>query len=283
MDWLGRALKTSKRGRKPKHSIRSYFKLIVAKEFKKASLRSAETDYSKEVCSTRVDHSVIHYWEKKFDKLLIERIVKAAGNKLEQLLGYIFSMIDATEFTLWNKSNIEFHLFNHIASNTLYPIGVFFGNTAPSVATAGCLNKGSGHLYGDAWYDDNKSFRIMIKHGYDPVVKANKDRRRGYWRHRARKLWNNLPNRFAYSNRGRGESVFGTLANWFGDRLKTSRIDTSITRIGARIVAYLVKIYMRINVLYGIVRHARYKQVHNHTLVTLFYSLNSYMRIRKSF
>jgi hypothetical protein len=115
----------SKRGRKPKHSIRSYFKLIIAKEFKKTSLREAECDYSRIVCKSRVDHAVIHYWEKKFDKKLIERIVKAIGSKLEQLIGYMFSVIDATEFTRWNKSNLEFHLFNRIANGTIYPISIF--------------------------------------------------------------------------------------------------------------------------------------------------------------
>ena len=246
----------SKRGRKPKHSIRSYFKLIIAKEAKKASLRAAETDYSKAVCDRRVDHSVIHYWEKKFDKSLVERIVKAIGSKLEKLLGYLFSVIDSTEFTLWNKSNIEFHLLNRIAG-TVYPVGIHFGKASPSMAVSNCLTDGSKHLYADAWYDDNKSFRIMIRKGYQPIVKSNKDRWRGYWRHRARKMWNKLSNRFAYRNRGRGESVFGTLTNWLGDRLKTSLISTSITRIGARILAYLVRIYMRISVLYGILRHAQ--------------------------
>jgi len=39
-----------KRGRKPKHDLREYLKLIVAKEARK--------------CNLRVGHSVIHYWEK---------------------------------------------------------------------------------------------------------------------------------------------------------------------------------------------------------------------------
>jgi hypothetical protein len=147
-----------------------------------------------------------------------------------------------------------------------------FGKTSPSIATKDCIVKGIGHIYADAWYDDNKSFKIIIKQGYEPIVKANKDRSKGYWRHKARKLWRNIKNKFAYRNRGRGESIFGTLTNWLGDRLKTSRIDTSITRIGARIIAYLVKIYMRIKILYRILRHSLFlaKFIYYLTIIIYF-------------
>jgi len=53
-----------KRGRKPKHDLREYLKLIVAKEARKCNLREAELSYSELICGSRVDHSVIHYWEK---------------------------------------------------------------------------------------------------------------------------------------------------------------------------------------------------------------------------
>jgi len=245
--------KRNKRGRKPKHSIRSYFKIIVAKEAKKASLREAEQDYSMLVCNGRVDHSVIHYWEKKFDKALIENIVKAIGRRIENLLGYLFSVLDSTDFTLWNKSNIEFNLLSRISRGTVYPVSISFGNDADSIKEM--LVEGKKQLYADSWYDQNKTFRAMIKHGYIPIIKPNKERWKGYWRHKARKLWNTI-NELKYRQRGRGESCFGSLTNKFGDRLKTSRIDTSITRIGARIIVYLVRIYMRINILYRIVRHA---------------------------
>ena len=48
-----------------------------------------------------------------------------------------------------------------------------------------------------------------------------------------------------YRQRGRGESVFGSLTNEFGDRLKTVLWETSVTRIGCRFVVYLVKLLMR--------------------------------------
>lgn len=90
----------AKRGRKPKHDLREYLRLIVAKEAKKASLREAELNYSKLVCGVRVDHSVIHYRERRFDSSLIESLVKAIGKEVEKLLDYYFSIIDSTKFWL---------------------------------------------------------------------------------------------------------------------------------------------------------------------------------------
>jgi hypothetical protein len=52
--------RTSKRGRKPKHDLREYLKLIIAKEARKCSLREAELSYSQLICGYRVDHSVIY-------------------------------------------------------------------------------------------------------------------------------------------------------------------------------------------------------------------------------
>jgi hypothetical protein len=109
------------KGRKPKRSLKSYLSLIVAKEAKKASLREAEVGLSKLVCNERVPKSTIAYWERRFDSRLIERIVRALGRKVEQLLGYIFSILDSTKFTSWNKTLIEFHLLVRKAEETVYP------------------------------------------------------------------------------------------------------------------------------------------------------------------
>jgi len=90
----------SKRGRKPKHDLRSYLKLIIAKEATKSSLREAEIKYSKIIYKERVDHSVIHYWEKKFDSNLIEKLVKNLGNKIEKILDYAFSILEILQSLL---------------------------------------------------------------------------------------------------------------------------------------------------------------------------------------
>lgn len=107
--------------------------------------------------------------------------------------------------------------------------------------------KGEGKLLADAWYDDNKGIGEMFKQGYEPIVKPNKNRDSGYWRKKARKIFNDPFKKCFYKQRPRGESLFGSLTNEFGDRLKTSRYESSITRIGARIIVHMTKIYMRVN------------------------------------
>ena len=72
------------RGRPTKHSIKQYAALIAVKEEKKATLRKAETDYSEEICPERVDHSVIHYWEKKLEDVYVA-FVKKIGQLLSKL------------------------------------------------------------------------------------------------------------------------------------------------------------------------------------------------------
>ena len=65
-------IKPNPRGQPPKHPIRDYLILIILKEFKKASLRDAETGWSECVCGERIDHSVIHYWEQNIPIEIIE-------------------------------------------------------------------------------------------------------------------------------------------------------------------------------------------------------------------
>jgi hypothetical protein len=48
-----------------------------------------------------------------------------------------------------------------------------------------------------------------------------------------------------YRLRGIGEGVFGSLTAWLGDRLKTWLKATAETRIAARIIAYLARIWLR--------------------------------------
>jgi hypothetical protein len=239
--------KRSKRDRKPKHSIRSYFKLMIVKEYKNASLRDAECDFSKTVCRNRVDHSVIHYWEKKVSKEIIEKIVRLVAEEVEEQLGYDFSVIDSTKFSSWKKDEIEFHTLTRITKDTVYPSCVYFGTVSPSKVVSNVLIEGNKDLLCDAWYDENDSMGMMFKRGYTPYVSPNTGRWRGYWRHKARKLYMHPVGRQKYRKRGRGESTYGSMTDEFGDRLKTSRVDATITRIGARIITYLVKIYMRID------------------------------------
>jgi hypothetical protein len=107
---------------------------------------------------------------------------------------------------------------------------------------------GNGELLADAWYDNNLILKQMFKQGYLPIVKPNKGRGRKYYRRKASKIWNNplIKLEERYRRRRIGEGIFGSLTNWLGDRLKTRLIASTITRIGARIIAYLARIYIRI-------------------------------------
>jgi hypothetical protein len=214
---INEPINRSKRGRKPKHDLRSYLKLIIIKEANKASLREAEIKYSKIICKERIDHSVIHYWEKKFDSNLIERLVKNLGNKIEKILDYAFSILDSTKFTSWNKNLIEFHLLIRKSKENIYPVSIAFGSEFLTPLRA--IVNGKGELFIDSWYDNNLILKHIFKAGYLPIVKPNKSRNRKYWRRKARKIWNNLKDR--YKQRWIGESIFGSLTNWLGDRLKT--------------------------------------------------------------
>ncbi len=114
-----------------------------------------------------------------------------------------------------------------------------------------------GVAYLDAGYDDNKTIGLLFGKGYIPIVSPNKNRWRGYWRKKARKLYRMPKNRFGYRQRGRGESLFGSLTNRYGDRLNAINITVMQTRIAARILAYQVRLLLRVTQeLLGIIRHA---------------------------
>ena len=235
-------LRAKTRGRPPKHSIKEYAALIVVKEEKKASLRKAETDYSEEVCPERVDHSVIHYWEKKLDGVYTS-FVKRISKLFSKLTRPKFRIIDSTKFTTWKQKEVEFHTLTAITKKTVFPTSVFFGSVSPSKAVNGVLPQGRGELMCDRWYDDNKAMGTMFESGYTPIVKPNSGRYHGYWRRKARKLY--YRDEIRYRQRGRGESPYGSLTNFYGDRLHTVLALTTRTRIAARIVGYLIKLYIR--------------------------------------
>jgi hypothetical protein len=231
----------NKRGQPPKHSIKSYLILIILKEFKKASLRDAETDWSEYVCGEYVDHSVIHYWEQKIPVEIIEQSVMLAGKRLENTLGYDFSMIDATKFANWHQNDTGFHLLNRIHEGTVYPVNITTDTLDPIPNTRELIVPGHGYFMGDKWYDVNGVFIIAYKNGYTPIISPQKRRNSGHWRRRGRKDYD----KSKYRQRGRGESPFGSLTNWLGDRLHTRKRVTTYLRSCARVLCYQVKILIR--------------------------------------
>ena len=247
-----------KRGRKPKHPVNDYLTLIIVKEYDKRSLRGAEVRLSRLICNTRVDHSVISYWENKEDvHIIINQIVKDIGSRIQRYIGYEFSMVDSTKFSNWHNNEVEFHIVNRVKEGAVYPVGTSLITSSVSGPVEEATPTGNCNLYGDAWYDDNKTMGVLFNKGYNPIICPNKNRFRGYWRKKARKLYRNIKNRLGYRQRGRGESVFGSVTDSYGDRIKTLTIQSTQTRSLSRIVAYQVKILIRLlERLLRIVRHA---------------------------
>jgi len=240
-----------KRGRPAKRTLKQYVELIAAKEEKSASLREAETDHSQKICGERVDHSVIHYWEKKLETIFTQ-LVNVLARKLTVMLFPLFCIIDATKFSNWTMHETEFHSFTLITRETVFPINIWFGSASPSLATLNVIVPGCGQLMCDRWYDDNKAMGFMFEAGYIPIVKPQKNRFSGFWRRKARKVYDAV----VYQQRSRGESPFGTLTNTYGDRLVTYLPSTTRTRIAARIVSYITKLLIRAEGAFRLIRHA---------------------------
>jgi hypothetical protein len=75
------------------------------------------------------------------------------------------------------------------------------------------------------------------------LVCPNKGRGEGYYRRKARKLYRK--NRGIYRQRTRGESMFGSLTNEFGDKLKAINKKSVQVRIMARVISYQIKLLIR--------------------------------------
>jgi len=159
------------RGRPPKHDPIKYVQTIVVKEFEKQSLRKAEVRITEFVVGERVDHSVISYWENKPEIANCLKVVVArAGQLLNKILSPLFSFVDATKFSSWKIKEIEFHVCNIVAQETVYPVGVSFLTNTVRDPVKEAVPEGDGQLLADAWYDDNKTMGVLFKKGYEPLI-----------------------------------------------------------------------------------------------------------------
>ena len=248
------------RGAKPKRDVSVYALIIVLKEYDERTLRGAEAHLTKLICKEKIDHSVIGYWENKQEMpIIIAQFICLAGAMLQKFLLSLFTFVDATKFSDWHMNEINIHVCNRIANNTVYPIGISFLTKSVASPVSEAVPKGEGLAYLDAGYDDNKTIGVMFQKGYIPIVCPNKNRWKGYWRKKARKLYRMREHRLGYRQRGRGESLFGSLTNQFGDRLNVRNLTAMQTRISARIFCYQIKLLIRCNGKFYavIVRHAR--------------------------
>ena len=250
------------RGRKPSRAVSSYALTLALKEMQDRNLREAEEHLTKYIFKERVDHSVLSYWENKKEMhLIIAKFIAVAGAMLQRFLSSLFTFVDSTKFTGWDVKKmklIEVTVCNKICKQTVYPVGISFlrNNVVSPVREA--VPDGSGKIKADAWYDERKTIQLLFERGYTPIICPNKTRYRGYYRRKAREIYKMPENKLAYRQRGRGESVFGSLTNEHGDRLKARNINAIKTRISARIFAYQIKLLIRCQlvILLVIIRHA---------------------------
>ena len=87
----------------------------------------------------------------------------------------------------------------------------------------------------------NRIHKILIHLGF-AKHKLKKDIRK-----KVRKLYNMPVNRRGYRHRSRGESLFGSLTNEFGDRFHVRNAQTMRARILGRIISYQIKLLIRCN------------------------------------
>jgi hypothetical protein len=85
-----------------KYDIRTIIKALIIKEFEGLSLRMSEVRV-KQLLGIRIDHSVLHFWEKKLAPY-VEEIVNEILKELQRL-DYSESFVDSTIFT--NKKGKE--------------------------------------------------------------------------------------------------------------------------------------------------------------------------------
>lgn len=261
----GRLIRKKKgRGRNPKHNPTLYAEVIVLKELSNRNLREAELDLSANVVGERVDHSVISYWENKPEMAdCLKIIISRAGQLLDALLTREYTFVDSTKFTSWKVEEIEIHVCNRIAKETIYPVGISFLTNSVRDPVKEAVPVGKGELLADAWYDERKTIQLLFEKGYEPLICPNKRRSRGYYRKKARKLYKQR--REIYKQRSRGESMFGSLTNEFGDRLNAVNKPCMQVRILSRIISYQIKLLIRcsdkiININVLIIRHVPLKE-----------------------
>ncbi len=249
------------RGAKPKHSVVAYAMVLALKEMQDRNLREAEEHLAGYVCKQRVDHSVLSYWENKEEMpMIIAQFISIAGAMLQKYLSSEFTFIDSTKFTGWNVNEmklIEVTVCNKIGK-TVYPVGISFLKSTVVDPVREAVPSGTGNALADAWYDERKTIKVLFDKGYIPIICPNKKRYSGFYRRKAREIYKLPENKLAYRQRGRGESVFGSLTNEHGDRLKAKNVNALRTRIAARIFVYQIKLLIRIQLTVKllIVRHA---------------------------
>ncbi len=106
------------------------------------------------------------------------------------------------------------------------------------------MPEGMGYFFGDGEYDSKQLLNKIDDRGYIPIIKPGKISASGF----GSKIRDRLFNEEIYKRRLVCEGFFGALTNWFGDRAPCLLIESTITRILLRVLAYALRILLRINI-----------------------------------
>lgn len=104
--------------------------------------------------------------------------------------------------------------------------------------------KGEGFFYGDGEYDSKNFLDKIVLRGYLPIIKPTKRNPRSFGARVRDKIYDNE----IYKDRSICEGFFGALTNWFGEKVPCFLYETTLTRIGLRVVAYALRILLRLNI-----------------------------------
>ena len=217
-----------------KYDVILILKVLVIKVFLDISLRVAE-NLSVIFLGIRIDHSVIHYWEKR----LRDYIVEIVNLILKRLWNFDYgkTFIDSTIFSNKAGEQIKIHAITRYdpKNKTLFPVSI--GIEKPDLK----FPQGEGYFYGDGEYDDKDTLNNIAKSNYKPMIKKTKRGCRGY----GAKIRDKIFNKDEYNKRWICEGFFGALINKYSDKLNTSLLSTSITRIAVCVCVYALTMVLR--------------------------------------
>ena len=120
----------------------------------------------------------IHYWERRIHPEILEKSIRKVGRVLDEIIGYEFSVLDATSFTNRHKTINGFHLITRISRETVYPAGITNDTFNPVPNTRDVVVDGNGFILADRWYDVNDVYKIAYKNGYIPLISPQRTRRK---------------------------------------------------------------------------------------------------------
>ena len=221
-----------------KHDAELIVKLLIYKEFKTLSLRSAE-DESEKIARKRIDHSVIHYWEKKLAtklKYLLDKILT-----IFQLFPYQRTIADST---IWSgKKNLRIKLITAIRYckidyGTIFPVAFSVTNSPNEFSEE--IPLGEGGLYADGEFDTKKFLNNTVRKGYYPIIKPSSNSPSGI----GDSIRDAVFNAADYLRRNVGESLFGAFTVWF-QRLRVSLPETGAARVYLWGICYCMRILGR--------------------------------------